>query len=564
MPIVKVKLSRLSNSFPAINLHEIIEKLPYIGLDIEGINEKDDIIRLEFNPNRPDFASENGIIRALNGLLGIKTGLPLIESVKESDCIIHVDKTVGSIRPFIYGFIGKRNSSITEYEILQLISIQEDLHNGLGRKRKKASVGLHDLNSIVFPLDYHTVSKSFSFIPLDKHHEFTIENIINDMDVGKSYGHIINDFVHVPILTDSRKNVLSFPPIINGNTSKITLDTKNLFVEVTSESKQTAQDILSVLCFELTDMGFEIYSMFVKTPYDGKIKSPNLDPIKMMVTSEYLNNILGLGLSDEDIIKCLGKSRCSGRVLDSGIECIVPKYRIDIFNPVDISEEVALGYGIDRIIASSPSLYLSGKKHVNSIIFNGIREILVGLGFIEIINTNIISRKSFDNFFIESKNDFDNIVSIANSKTLDFEFLRNSIIPSMMVTLSKNIHEKYPQKLFEIGKTFKIQNSEIKEEWYLGVVIAHNNTDYTEIKSVLESFIKYCFNKNVKTPYYTQHHYIKGHSAKVLLDESEIGDIGEINPLVLENFRLRTMVTSFHINLSLLINLLDIKKLKYI
>ena len=69
MPVVKVRLSALSNSFPHIQLKEIIEKLPYIGLDIEGIDEDDGIIRVEFNPNRPDYASENGILRCFEGFI---------------------------------------------------------------------------------------------------------------------------------------------------------------------------------------------------------------------------------------------------------------------------------------------------------------------------------------------------------------------------------------------------------------------------------------------------------------------------------------------------------------
>ncbi len=247
------------------------------------------------------------------------------------------------------------------------------------------------------------------------------------------------------------------------------------------------------------------------------------------------------------------------------IECSFPRYRIDIFNPADISEEVAIGYGIYRFDTSSssyPSLYFSGKKHVNSVIFNSIRDVLIGLGFVEIINTNIISKDAIDDFFIKA--DDADLVSIKDSKSSEFEILRNSIIPSIMVTLSKNIHEKYPQKLFEIGKTFKVQHSELKEEWSLGVVIAHNNTNYSEIKSVLESLIKYCFNKNIKTPRCNFEYYLNGHSAKILFSESEIGDIGEIYPQVIENFKLRTLVSVFQINLSSLMDLLDLKKINYL
>src|SRR5919107_1171876 len=548
MPVVKVRLSRLSNSFPNLNLDKVIEHLPYIGLDIEGIDKESDLIRLEFNPNRPDFASENGILRALNGLFEIDIGMPKIESIKETNYVIDVDETVTNIRPIIYGFVAKRKHSINSYELSQLISMQEDLHNGIGRKRKKSSIGLHDLDSIIFPLNYTTVPRNFSFIPLDKQNEFTIDNILSALDVGKNYGHIVNAFDRFPLLLDFEKKVLSFPPIINGDISKITPNTRNLFVEVTSISDKSAQEIISRLSFELYDMGFQLFTIRIKNMLDNSIEIPNLDPSKITIESNYINKILGLDLTDEQIIKCLEKSRCFGKVLPDGIECYIPRYRVDIFNPVDISEEVAIGYGIYKFDALNPSLYLSGKKHIHSIIFNNIREILIGLGFIEIINTNIISQKMLDNFFLHEIDH--NTVSISNSQNNEFEILRNSIIPSMILTLSKNIHEKYPQKLFEIGKTFHIKNSNIVEEWYLGIVIAHNNTDYSEIKSVLESLIKYCFNKEVETPRFDCDYYLEGHSAKILLNEQEIGNIGEVNPLVIEKFKLRTLVTSFQINLN--------------
>jgi phenylalanyl-tRNA synthetase beta chain len=562
MPVVNVRLSTLSNSFPTIQLKEIIEKLPYIGLDIEGIDEVNGIIKVEYNPNRPDYSSENGILRSLRGLFETEVGLPRIKNVEESDYIISVDETLAIIRPVICGVVAKRKDPLNEYEISQLISMQEDLHNGVGRKRKKSSIGIHDLDPIQFPLKYTTVSKNFAFIPLDKQNEFTIESVLNNLDVGKDYGHIINNTEKFPLLFDSKKNVLSFPPIINGNITKITSNTKNLLIEVTSTNEKSAVDILSILSFELHDMGFKIFSIQIKSLFGEVTKTPSLNPLHMKVSGDYINKILGLNLSNEELVKYLEKSRCSGKILENEIECIYPRYRIDIFNPIDISEEVAIGYGIYRFKPSFPSLYFYGKIHINSLIFNSIRDVLIGLGFIEIINTNIISKKTLNDFFI--KFDDSNLVSIGDSKNSEFDVLRNSIIPSMMITLSKNIHEKYPQKLFEIGKTFQVQNSKLKEEWSLGVVIAHNSTDYTEIKSVLESLIKYCFNKNVKTPRFNFEYYLKGHSAKILLNENDIGDIGEIYPQVIENFRLRTLVSVFQINLDNVIELLKLKRINYI
>lgn len=562
MPVVNIRMSSLSASFPDVQLKEIMEKLPYVGLDIEGIDEDSGIIKVEFNPNRPDYSSENGILRALKGLFEKEIGLPIVKCVENTDYVIGISENVADIRPIICGFVAKRQDPLNEHEISQLISMQEDLHNGIGRKRKKSSIGLHDLDSILFPLSYTAVSKQFSFIPLGEHNEFTIDYVLNNFSVGKDYGYILNKGPAYPVLVDSQKNVLSFPPIINGNLTKITFNTKNMLIEVTSTSNKSAQDILSILSFELCDMGFGIFSVKINSPFGIQTKTPDLNPLKMMASMDYVNKVLGLGLTGDEFIKYLEKSRCSGKIIGNNVECYIPRYRIDIFHPIDIAEEVAIGYGIYRFNAAFPSLSLSGNKNINSLIFNSIREVLVGLGFTEIINTNIISRKTLDDFFMQGQNS--NLVSIGNSKNFDPEVLRNSIIPSMMMTLSKNIHEKYPQKLFEIGKTFQIEDSRLKEEWSLGVVMAHNDTDYTEIKSVLESLIKYCFNKSVNTPKTNLKHYLEGHSAKILYDENDIGDIGEIYPQVIENFKLRTLVSVFQINLDLLVNMLNLKKLKYL
>jgi phenylalanyl-tRNA synthetase beta chain len=562
MPVVSLRISSLSASFPSIHLNEIIEKLPYVGLDIEGIDEDSGIIKVEFNPNRPDYSSEKGILRALKGLLEREMGLPLIKCIENTDYVIGISDTVADIRPVICGVVAKRPDPLNEYEISQLISMQEDLHNGIGRKRKKSSIGLHDLDSIMFPLSYTTVSKQFSFIPLGEHIESTVGDILNSFDVGKEYGYIVNKGPKYPMLIDAQKNVLSFPPIINGNLTKISFNTKNLMVEVTSTSDKSAQDIISILSFELHDMGFSLFSVIINSPFGNQTKTTNLNPLKLMASVDYVNKVLGLDLSGEEFIKSLEKSRCSGKIMGDNVECYIPRYRSDVFHPVDIAEEVAIGYGIYRFNTSSPSLSMSANKNTNSLIFNSIREVLIGLGFIEIINTNIISRKILNDFFIQGQNN--DLVSIADSKNFDPEVLRNSVIPSMMMTLSKNIHEKYPQKLFEIGKTFQIKNSRLKEEWSLGVVIAHNDTDYTEIKSALESLIKYCFNKSIKTPKVNFKHYLEGHSAKILYEENDVGDLGEIYPQVIENFKLRTLVSVFQINLDLLMDMLNLKKLKYL
>lgn len=565
MPVVNVRPSLLSKIFSERTLDEIIEKLPYLGLDIEGIDKINDKIRIEFNPNRPDFSSENGITRALKGILNIELGPPIIQDLRPSLGILRVDERLKDVRPIIYGLIAKRDFPITHEELTQLISMQEDLHNGLGRKRKKSSIGIHNYDALTFPLFYKGVPRQIKFVPLDGNKEYSLDNILTDFEVGKKYGHILEKFDIVPILLDSKDNVVSFPPIINGSTTKVDLLTSNLFVEVTSVNSKSAMDILSILSFELSDMGFDLYSLVVSSPFCGEIVTPILEPHRIQLDFDYINKILGLELTYDEILVCLQRSRCEG--IDKGngkLECIIPSYRIDLFDKVDICEEVAIGYGIYNLEPSYSSSYFPGRKNSQSIIFDKVRDILIGLEFMEIINPNIISKNLFKNVFLEDEHSGKQLISLGDSKNTEFDILRSSLIPSLINTFSNNIHEKYPQKLFEIGKTFFTTNKEIRENWSLCVSIAHNTTDYTEIKSSLESFMRYCFNAFVTTPRYEAKCFLPGHSARIVLNDEVIGEIGEIHPQILENLNLRTLVTIFEFNLSAVVKILRLDQIRIV
>ncbi|MGI0025404.1 MAG: phenylalanine--tRNA ligase subunit beta, partial [Nitrososphaera sp.] len=72
MPVVELTFDRLSKYLPRAKVDKVLEMLPYAALDIEGVEDRR--IRVEYNPNRPDFSSDYGIFRALKGLLEVETG----------------------------------------------------------------------------------------------------------------------------------------------------------------------------------------------------------------------------------------------------------------------------------------------------------------------------------------------------------------------------------------------------------------------------------------------------------------------------------------------------------
>lgn len=565
MPVVNVKKSSIEKSFSHLSLKKIIEDLPYLGLDIEGIDEKLGIIRLEFNPNRPDFSSENGIIRGMKGLFELELGIPVIKNLSRSHFAINVNKELFDARPFIYSLAAKRSYPLTNDEIAQLVSMQEDLHNGLGRKRKRSSIGIHDLESLTFPLNYILSDLERKFTPLDSSQELTIDTILNNTEMGRKYSYLLEGNKRVPLLIDSQNVVVSLPPIINGAHTKVNTDTHNLFVEVTATNSKYAKEMLSILSYELNDLKFDLFSVTTHSPFEGEVVSPDLTPVVIEADAQFINKLVGVDLSTEEIIKCLEKSRCNGSLKGPDtIICTAPSYRGDLFGPQDLCEEVLIGLGIRNFSPQYPSTKLVGKKNNFSKVFDKIRDVMMGLGFVEILNTSIISEHMIKSSLVDTGLSKDNYIWLQDTENTQVETLRPSLISSMINTLSVNIHEKYPQFLFEIGKTFKQERSEIVEGWSLCASIAHDTTDFSEIKSNLESLMKYCFDISIQTPIASKPFLLNGHSAFVLANDTFTGYVGEIHPQVLENFNMRTLVSAFEIDLTKLMEILNLDKNGYI
>jgi phenylalanyl-tRNA synthetase beta chain len=551
VPVVNIKFERLKRLVSGVEMNTILDTLPFVGVDIEDVGK--DLIRVEYNPNRPDLSSDYGVARALRGLLGIEIGLPKFKLAGRSGVAVSIEDaaSIRRSRPYLVALVAK-NGKLDEETLKQLIAMQEDLHNGVGRKRRKASIGIHNLDVIRFPVTYKTVGGDYSFIPLNESSKFSIYQILKDLEIGSQYGHIVSAFDRYPIITDRAGIVLSLPPIINGQATKVDCRCRNLFVEVTATDQEIAEDILAILAITLYDAGFEIRTVSIfESGSRRKIETPRMKPKLISTDVNYVNSILGITLGTKQMITCLKRSRLDAKALDRNkIICTIPRYRTDISDPIDISEEVAMGYGIYNLEPKFPASPTAGKRDSLSVYFNTIREAMIGLGMIESLNFMLTSKGvQYNAFGIPAKD----VLSVESSRSAEHEVLRNSLVPLLLQSLSYNIHEQHPQRLFEIGKTFIKSTATIEERWSLAAVIAHTDADYTEIKSTMQALLRSCFGKEATTKVSTHHMFMEGRCADVILDGKSVGTLGEIVPLALENFKLRTPVAAFEINLLALI-----------
>jgi phenylalanyl-tRNA synthetase beta chain len=529
MPVVELSFSRLRQLIGKISKKKISDSLPFLGLDIEY--EDKDLIRIEYSPNRPDYSTDFGVALGLQGLLGIKTGAITLSIKKSNNYIIKVDSSVTKVRPFVTGIVAK-NGKIDNHTIKQLMTMQEDLHFGIGRKRKKSSIGIHDLDKISFPLTFTTTNRNHKFTPLHSETELSVSDILGKTEIGKNYGHILGNSTLVPMIIDSQRQTVSLPPIINAAATTVTTNTKNLFVEVTGLNKNDVEDVLSVIATMLQTAGFTL----IQTKISGASNT----------TPDLINQVLGLNLTATKIITCLKKSRLDATLKGKNIICTIPSYRFDIFGSMDLVEEVALGYGVQNfepILSPSQTL---GEVNPISVKLRLLGLMMIGLGYSEALNSSLSSKRVlYDMTNREPKNK----ISVLDSKSQEHTILRDSILPGLLENLSRNIHASYPQKLFETGVVFSNGNP-VDETINFAGVSAHKEASFTEIKSILQSALKTGFNLEIETKTFSHPIFEEGRTASILLNGKPIGVLGVINSKTIENYKIRISVVGFEISFS--------------
>lgn len=237
---------------------ELMHRISMLGVDMESIDN--DKIIMEIFPDRPDMLGIEGFARALKGTLEIEKGLP-VYSAEDSGIKLFVDSSVNRVRPFIVAGI-IREISFTQEKLVSLMDIQEKLHITHGRNRKKVAIGVHDMSRIEAPFFYKAVNPTeISFIPLDMKEELNLNEILKKHPKGRDFAWVLEGLERYPIILDKNKNVLSFPPIINGELTRVNEATTDMFIEVTGLDQRAVNQALNILMTSIVDRGGKAYTV---------------------------------------------------------------------------------------------------------------------------------------------------------------------------------------------------------------------------------------------------------------------------------------------------------------
>ncbi len=572
MVIVDASFERLNGLLKKeISLEELEETLANMGLELDETDG--DEIKIEITAERVDLISPEGLARAIDSYRGLVKGYKEIV-VNKSDYVHEVESSVKEVRPYTRSFVVK-NVELTDENIKSLMWIQEKIHDTYGRKRKKVSIGVYDFNKIKFPVKYCAKKpKEIKFIPLEMDKELNGKEILELHPKGKNYAHLLERFDKYPLQIDSSGQVLSLPPIINSNNlGKVDTETTNLFVECTGPDEESLDSTMNILATMFYDWKGEIYSVIIKSK-DKETLCPSLKERKKEISTKFVNKFIGIKLKKEEVVKLLpkmgyniveknhkqDKDNKQNKENKSGDKIIVsiPSVRTDIWHQVDIADDIARAYGYNNIKPTLPNISTIGKMLPENILIENLCNFLVGLDLIEVKTFALTNHD--DQYVKMNVEESEHIKLGKNTQDKDLSMVRSWLIPEAIKSLVANRSKEFPQKIFEAGIVV-IPDSKIdvkaRNVNKLVCLLSEDKVDFTKIKQVLDSTISFLDLKySVKEAAHNS--FIPGRFGNIVIDNEEIGIIGEISPQVLDNWDLKMPLAVFEINLSKIIKILEL------
>ena len=533
MPIVKLNneyLARLTRT----DIQTIRNELPMMGSEVE--REEEEQTDVQYFPNRPDLYSAEGTARALRGYLGIETGLPTY-TVTQSNVTFTVDPGLKDIRPYL-GSAVIRNVNMDNAMIESLMGLQESLHWAVGRGRKKVAIGVHDLDKIEGPFHYIAADKSTKFVPLDYNVEMTMEEILDEHPKGKAYAKIVRDFPKYPLIVDAKNRVCSFPPIINGELTRVTENTHNILLDVTGIEPRAVNVAVNILCAAFVEMGATIEAVSI----DGKI-SPNMEPSERIVSAKACTELTGIPMTSKVMAELLEKMRFGTTVIDDDkVNVKIPCYRADIMHDCDIYEDAAIAYGYDRIEATLPPSFTVGKPHPIQVLYSTVRNIMIGQQYLE--NTPFTLTSEEVSYRMMNRPENPKALHVMHPISEDQTIIRTDILPMLMESLSINRSRELPQKIFACGDVVE----ELETYPKMAAASIHAAADFSEIYASLDSFCQ-MMSISYEVVEGNDPAFIPGRCGEIHSNGKIIGVFGEISPAVLTAFGLEQPTAAFELDL---------------
>lgn len=541
---------------------------------LEKVDGKDQTVyKIDIPANRYDLLCVEGLSRNLSIFLEKRTPPAFkLTTFPEAEIIkMSVLPNTQTIRPFVVGAV-LRNVSFTKQNYDSFIDLQDKLHHNVCRKRTLVAIGTHDLDTIKGPFRYDARRPTdIKFKPLNQTKEFNgaelMEHYAKDINL-KSFLPIIRDSEFYPVIYDANDVVLSMPPIINGEHSKITLNTKNVLIECTATDLRKAEIVLDTIVTmfaEYCDSEFSCEAIQVTQTNGEKLTYPKLSERFETVSVKEVNQRIGIQIEAAHMITLLNKMGLSSEPVDSDkIKIRIPPTRSDILHACDIVEDVAIGFGYNNIVKTIPKTNCFSTEFELNRLSDLLRIELAQSGYTEGLTFTLCSKEDVSD---KLRQPIDQVPAchIANPKTLDFQVARTSLLPGLLKTLACSRNMPLPLKLFEVSDVvLRDAEAEVgaRNQRNLAVLCYNKSAGFEVVHGVLGRLMQLLEvpfivstekQTTTKTGYTLKHvdntTYMPGRCAAIYVGDKVIGHVGVLHPDVIMAFELNLPCCALEINI---------------
>ncbi|KAJ2665972.1 phenylalanine--tRNA ligase subunit beta [Coemansia sp. RSA 1199] len=566
----------LGNQFDTASFRELCFEF---GIELEeDSSEKGQLaegkraqLKIDIPANRYDLLCFEGVSHAL-GVFLRREDPPLYKVVPVAEPHrITVSPECAQVRPFVVGAV-LRGVTLNAERYQSFIDLQDKLHHNLCKKRELVSIGTHDLDTVEGPFTYEAQRpEDIKFVPLNQTEEMDGHRVIEfyeeDQHIEK-FLHIIRESPVFPVVYDAKRRVMSLPPLINSEHSKISLDTRNILIEITATDLtkvNMALNILVTMFSKYCAEPFTVEPVEVVYPDGKKFVYPDLEQRTMSTTGKYLNGIIGIEKSNEEIAELLKKMSLEAKVQGDNINVKLPATRPDILQECDIAEDLAIAFGYNRIPrVQNNEATVSAPYPLNKLSDIVRREVALA-GWTEALTFSLCSH---DNNFahLRRKDMGDEVVVLENPKSSENQVCRTLLLPGLLKTVCENKRYALPIRVFEVSDVV-LKNPAVERgaqnRRHACALYASNEARFEIVQGLLDEVMKslnvisvveankgmrYCL-EEADIPM-----YLPGRGANVMLigedgSSTELGTIGILHPEVLGNFDLKTPVSAFEINI---------------
>jgi phenylalanyl-tRNA synthetase beta chain len=494
----------------------------------------EELYKIDTPANRYDLLCAEGMAMALRVFKGAIPNPNF--RVLPATTMLTVKPSVRNVREFVVCAV-LRNITFNQSSYNSFIDFQEKLHGGLARKRTLASVGTHDMDKVKGPFTFQCVPKEqVNFVPLNQEKmmrcagEGLAEFYAADRHISK-YVPLISKLEKYPVIMDAEETIMSLPPIINSHHSRITKDTKNIFIECTAPDYHKASMLVDqiVTAFsEYCEDKFTVEAVDVKyedpTALEAALQkqqdalvelakfredntpaaqlsnlaapkrqdvdvTPKLALRFMNVNVDVINSRVGISSDAATCALLLNKMMLNAEVVDSNtIRVGIPVNRSDVLHPCDLVEDVAIAYGYDNIVKQEVPTRSAGTQTPMNKLVHLIRLEIAAAGYTEMLTFSLCSKdEAFKNL---RREDTDVAVHIANPQTMEFQVCRPSLLPGTLKTFASNKSAPLPLKLFEVSDVILIDDSTVtgtvNERHFAALHAQTDSSSFEDVHGIVE------------------------------------------------------------------------------